>query len=708
MKRIITLGLAWLIGLSALGQTGKFVTTDQNGILNSPTNFWTANASALSAAVNTSLLVPNSRLISTSGSLSGGGDLSANRTLSLVGDNASPGTWFFYGTDGSGSKGFYALPSGGIADAPNNGVAHVRRSGAWHTNDFSLITGTASDGQIPAAIARDSEVTSLLSGYQPLDADLTDLADGSLTGSKVGSGIDGANITTGTTGTGLLVRQSAAGGSSIGTNGAAVGYPAVYQPDGTIATTNSATISNLTVAGTFDIGTNIVPMARGGHGGTNAAQALANIGAQATDADLDDLADGSLTGSKVGSGIDAGNITAGTLDNLRLDADLQDLADGSLSGSKVGTGIDGDNVTANTVGTGLLVRQSAAGGSFTWDVDVTFSITNAAAEFYPVYTNVVPDGVARSFFLRMQESGATNSADFNFGGRVVNRSGSASSTNWVEHYYATEANSWAYVTNVGTNAVVYVRGPVNGPQNGRVWGTLSSVNNGGTLAGGGPPPMTNAVYAFWAMTGTGSANESDLIGTNTLVVSAGDTIPTTNNLPVTPARLFNDGEDDYMTAYQVPLVSTESFTIGGWVRADSAAATRFIFSRTNAFSLRMAATDSTLRFTVANSTTNKEVTGQVIGSGTNYFVGAAYDVTNATMTLTICSTGGTNIYTGTFAPGVETGTADTFISASTSNLGLNWAGSLDELFFAKRAFTTNECIKLFNGGLGVAWPWTGL
>lgn len=34
--------------------------------------------------------------------------------------------------------------------------------------------------------------------YQPLDADLTDLADGSLTGSKVGTGIAAGNITTGT------------------------------------------------------------------------------------------------------------------------------------------------------------------------------------------------------------------------------------------------------------------------------------------------------------------------------------------------------------------------------------------------------------------------------------------------------------------------------------------------------------------------------
>lgn len=55
--------------------------------------------------------------------------------------------------------------------------------------------GTLPEANIDAAIARDSEVSA---SYQPLDADLTDLADGSLTGSKVGTGISGDNITTGT------------------------------------------------------------------------------------------------------------------------------------------------------------------------------------------------------------------------------------------------------------------------------------------------------------------------------------------------------------------------------------------------------------------------------------------------------------------------------------------------------------------------------
>lgn len=47
--------------------------------------------------------------------------------------------------------------------------------------------------------------------------------------------------------------------------------------------------------------------------------------------------------------VDASAITAGTISNARLDPNLQDLADGSLSGSKVGSGINGANITSGTI-----------------------------------------------------------------------------------------------------------------------------------------------------------------------------------------------------------------------------------------------------------------------------------------------------------------------------------------------------------------------
>lgn len=80
-------------------------------------------------------------------------------------------------------------------DASSNLVA-TSDGGSWtNLNASELRSGTVPDARIDSAIARDAEVAA---AYQPLDADLTDLADGSLTGSKVGSGIDAANITVGT------------------------------------------------------------------------------------------------------------------------------------------------------------------------------------------------------------------------------------------------------------------------------------------------------------------------------------------------------------------------------------------------------------------------------------------------------------------------------------------------------------------------------
>ncbi len=51
--------------------------------------------------------VAPTRAINTTASLTGGGDLSADRTLQLVNDSASPGNSKLYGTDSTGTKGWY-------------------------------------------------------------------------------------------------------------------------------------------------------------------------------------------------------------------------------------------------------------------------------------------------------------------------------------------------------------------------------------------------------------------------------------------------------------------------------------------------------------------------------------------------------------------------------------------------------------------------
>lgn len=223
-----------------------------------------------------------------------------------------------------------------------------------------------------------------------------------------------------------------------------------------------------------------------------------------------------------------------------------------------------------------------------------------------------------------------------------------------------------------------------------------------------PGAMTNGVIGYWAMSGTGSTAESDLIGSFTMTVSAGDTIPTTNNTPLQPARLFNDGEDDLMSATNMVFASTDSFTVGGWFRADSIAATRYIWGRSQFGNLRMASTDSTLRMVIANASTNKEIVGPVLGMNTNYFFGCIYNPTNGNTFLMVMSPTYTNLYSTTFAPGVETSTNDFYISATASSLTANWAGSLDDIWISRRAMGTNELMQLHGGGAGVAFPWTGL
>src|SRR5262249_41499137 len=53
--------------------------------------------------------VPTSRLAATQYSLTGGGDLSADRTLNLVNDASSPGNSYAYATDSSGTRGWQSV-----------------------------------------------------------------------------------------------------------------------------------------------------------------------------------------------------------------------------------------------------------------------------------------------------------------------------------------------------------------------------------------------------------------------------------------------------------------------------------------------------------------------------------------------------------------------------------------------------------------------
>lgn len=87
--------------------------------------------------------VASSRQILTSNSLTGGGDLSADRTLSLVNDTASPGANKVYGTDGSGVRGWKNDPAGGGGGAGYGGTSTTSVSFGTGSKTWTTQTGLA-------------------------------------------------------------------------------------------------------------------------------------------------------------------------------------------------------------------------------------------------------------------------------------------------------------------------------------------------------------------------------------------------------------------------------------------------------------------------------------------------------------------------------------------------------------------------------------
>ncbi|TXH52739.1 MAG: hypothetical protein E6Q97_15080 [Desulfurellales bacterium] len=250
-------------------------------------------------------------------------------------------------------------------------------------------------------------------------------------------------------------------GTAISTNGGnTAGLPVVIHGDASFGTTNSLTVSNLTV----DVLTLTSPIDSSSITNSMATDAEVAAGYQPLDADLTDLSDGSLTGSKVGTGIDAANITSGTLDSARLDADLQDLADGSLSGSKVGSGIDGNNVTVNTIGTGPLVRQSAAGGTFSFDLDS--STDTADGNSFNWVTIPAPLNSTVSAEISVTAAGPSAHHGFwKLAGIVANYAGSGVGSGYQRWTNYTTAGMNAALTQSGTNLILSVRGPTGANEN---------------------------------------------------------------------------------------------------------------------------------------------------------------------------------------------------------------------------------------------------
>lgn len=156
--------------------------------------------------------VQESRSILTTNSLTGGGDLSANRTIQLVGDTNSVGNSKYYGTDSGGTRGFHALPSasGDVAFAV---AAFWEPGNAGTPSGCTLISGSSS-GVGEVYRSQDGLYKIGLSSAQP---------SGSFKRAVFAQMVDGylaysinvlSNATYRSTGTNVFVYVTAAGGTS--------------------------------------------------------------------------------------------------------------------------------------------------------------------------------------------------------------------------------------------------------------------------------------------------------------------------------------------------------------------------------------------------------------------------------------------------------------------------------------------------------------
>lgn len=119
---------------SGNGMNFTTITTTGTVTMGTPSSISTSSTNGFpSSTTHTHTLDLSGRYVYSSGSITGGGNLSADRTFSLVNDSTSPGNSMYYGTNSIGTKGFYSLPSSSGMVYPSAGIS-ISTGSAWNTS----------------------------------------------------------------------------------------------------------------------------------------------------------------------------------------------------------------------------------------------------------------------------------------------------------------------------------------------------------------------------------------------------------------------------------------------------------------------------------------------------------------------------------------------------------------------------------------------
>lgn len=212
-----------------------------------------------------------------------------------------------------------------------------------------------------------------------------------------------------------------------------------------------------------------------------------------------------------------------------------------------------------------------------------------------------------------------------------------------------------------------------------------------------------------------SGNALDSHGSNELTETSG-TIGTAAG-KVGNARDLEAGDTEYFSIADNDDLSTGdvAFTLGGWVNLESKGAARIIASKgagpvsdaNTEFQLFYSAASDRFAFAVANGTADVVVVATDFGSpstSTWYFVLGWHDPVANKIYISVNNS--TPAETA-LATGVNAGNADFVLGASPLQ-SLYWDGLIDEFSFWKRVLTADERTRLYNGGTGLAYPFTSI